>query len=115
MGINKDARMQEDQWFMDQDRKLLVELKRRREERMRDENRQEEERKRDELREQHWMCCPKCGHSMEETDLSGIQVDICSRCEGVYFDRGELEDLLLRHQEKRRGRFRRLLGLGEAD
>ena len=34
----------------------------------------------------------------------------CSSCEGIFFDRGELETLLLRHDTHRRGFFRRLLG-----
>jgi len=50
------------------------------------------------LKEQHWMCCPKCGHEMTETQLCGIMVDRCSVCEGIYFDRGELE-LLLQSRE----------------
>ncbi len=52
-----------------------------------------EQRKR-ELKAQHWMCCPKCGHKMQEIELMGIIVDKCSSCSGVHFDKGELELLL---------------------
>ena len=52
------------------------------------------EQKKRELREQHWMCCPKCGDKMEEVELLGIMVDRCMACSGVYFDKGELELLL---------------------
>lgn len=49
---------------------------------------------------EHWMKCPKCGSNMKEIDLHGIKVDQCTRCSGIYFDRGELE-LLLESQEPR--------------
>jgi len=47
-----------------------------------------------ELRAAHWMRCPKCGQKMEEVELSGIMIDRCTGCEGVFFDKGELELLL---------------------
>lgn len=50
-------------------------------------------------KEQHWMKCPKCGGQMTEIDLSGIMVDKCNDCLGIYFDHGEL-DLLLSAQER---------------
>lgn len=34
--------------------------------------------------------CPKCRGYMLEQDLRGIQIDLCSRCEGIWLDRGEL-------------------------
>jgi len=40
---------------------------------------------------QHWMRCPKCGDSMSEMEMTGIMVDKCKACGGVYFDSGELE------------------------
>lgn len=51
-----------------------------------------------ELRERHWMRCPKCGQQLHEEELSGIKVDRCGGCGGVFFDAGELE-LLLASQE----------------
>ncbi len=42
----------------------------------------------------HWMKCPKCGSSMEEVELTGIKVDKCVGCEGIYFDNGELQILI---------------------
>ena len=50
------------------------------------------------LRELHWMRCPKCGHELVEEERSGIKVDRCKRCGGVFFDQGEL-DLLLQAEE----------------
>ena len=42
----------------------------------------------------HWMKCPKCGADMGEIELSGIKVDKCSACQGIYFDHGELETII---------------------
>jgi Zn-finger nucleic acid-binding protein len=38
--------------------------------------------------------CPKCAAEMVTTDRSGIMIDECSGCRGVYLDRGELELLI---------------------
>lgn len=35
--------------------------------------------------------CPKCRSVMNTVALSGVEIEICSRCDGVYLDRGELE------------------------
>ena len=45
-------------------------------------------------KKEHWMRCPKCGSDMKEIDMSGIMIDRCAQCQGVYFDAGELETLL---------------------
>ena len=60
---------------------------------------------------QHWMKCPKCGKDMEEVELTGIKVDQCTACMGIYFDKGELE-LLLGAQEPSgfMGGLKRLFG-----
>jgi uncharacterized protein len=41
----------------------------------------------------HWMKCPKCDADLEETDLLGIKIDQCTKCRGIFLDRGELEIL----------------------
>jgi hypothetical protein len=53
------------------------------------------------VKELHFMCCPKCGHSMVEVELEGVKVDKCTCCNGIYFDDGELEQIL----EHQPGRF----------
>jgi hypothetical protein len=60
-----------------------------------------EDCQRTELRDLHYMCCPKCGHAMVEVVLDGIKVDKCTCCKGIYFDDGELEQIL----ERQPGRF----------
>lgn len=51
-----------------------------------------------EMKKLHWMKCPKCGHDMEEIELSGLKIDKCNSCSGLYFDAGEL-DMLLKSQQ----------------
>lgn len=36
------------------------------------------------------MLCPVCFGEMEEERHGGVQLDLCSRCPGVWFDGGEL-------------------------
>lgn len=40
------------------------------------------------------LTCPKCGGTMRRFERSGITVDQCSECRGVFLDRGELERLI---------------------
>lgn len=93
----------EDEWFAKHERTLIEDLKR---ERKRREEKvaaalKEEEGKR--LKELHWMKCPKCGSDLvEETLQEKAQIDRCTRCGGMYFDRGELEDALFKPLEKRK-------------
>ncbi|CAN5115888.1 hypothetical protein BH23CHL1_BH23CHL1_20900 [soil metagenome] len=38
--------------------------------------------------------CPKCFSAMRRVERSGVVVDRCTGCGGLFFDRGELERLL---------------------
>jgi len=40
------------------------------------------------------LTCPKCHAPMRMYERSGIHVDQCTECRGVFLDRGELERLL---------------------
>ncbi len=60
----------------------------------------------DQAQEIHWMKCPKCGADMSEIELEGIMVDKCVGCEGLFFDRGELELMLV--NKKALGPLRKL-------
>ena len=67
----------------------------------------EEEKKR--LKELHYLHCPKCGTSLEQTVMDEVAVDICPACHGVWLDDGELAKLT----ESKSGvlhSLRRLLG-----
>ena len=58
------------------------------------------------------LTCPKCRGSMRTYERSGVTVDQCTECRGIFLDRGELESLVdaelrynapqqPRHEEKR--------------
>jgi Zn-finger nucleic acid-binding protein len=40
------------------------------------------------------LTCPKCHGSMRVYERSGVTVDQCTECRGIFLDRGELEKLL---------------------
>src|SRR5688572_1736821 len=41
------------------------------------------------------MNCPRCQSAvLDERDRSGLSIDVCPSCRGVWLDRGELEKLL---------------------
>jgi hypothetical protein len=111
MVVDKEAQRRADQWFHENEKRLLEEIKRKREAKIREEMAREEERKCVELKKLHWMKCPRCGHDLVEKDLRGVKVDVCTLCEGIFFERGEVEELLQKHSEERKGIFRSLLGL----
>lgn len=50
------------------------------------------------IKQQHWMKCPKCGMDLGTIELHGIKVDQCANCGGVFFDKGEVEELLAHEQ-----------------
>ncbi|HXK61632.1 MAG TPA: zf-TFIIB domain-containing protein [Acidobacteriota bacterium] len=113
MVLDKEAQRRADQWFYENEKKLLEEIKKKREARIQEELAKEEERKREELKKLHWLKCPRCGHDMVENDLYGITVDVCTLCAGIFFERGEVEQLLQKKAEERKGIFRRLIGLSQ--
>jgi Zn-finger nucleic acid-binding protein len=39
------------------------------------------------------MTCPKCHGDMRQYERSGVTVDQCTECRGIFLDRGELEKL----------------------
>lgn len=39
------------------------------------------------------MNCPRCNSTLAEIPKSGVMVDLCPQCKGVWLDRGELEKL----------------------
>jgi len=112
MALHKAAKNLEDRWFREKENELIAQLKRDREKRIKEEAEKENRRKREELKKAHWMRCPKCGHELEEKELYRIKIDTCRLCEGVFFDRGELEELMMARQAaERKGFFRCLMGL----
>ena len=95
-----------DEWFAKNEEELLRQARRTRQ-RNAEQAAQEQQ---DALRQAHWMKCPKCGHDLTEEVIGEVSIDRCGQCEGIFLDRGELEDILLSRSEERRGLFRRILG-----
>lgn len=45
-------------------------------------------------RRSHFMKCPRCGADLEVEHYSGIEVERCPECQGLWFDAGEAERLV---------------------
>ncbi|HTE60944.1 MAG TPA: zf-TFIIB domain-containing protein [Solirubrobacteraceae bacterium] len=44
------------------------------------------------------MQCPSCSGPLVEFDRSGVRVDACRQCRGVWLDRGELDRIVERER-----------------
>ena len=99
----------EDGWFRENEAAMLEAARRKREEAERVRQGAELEAR----RKAHWHKCPKCGADMKVEAISDVEVEKCPDCGGIFFDRGELEALILRHDSERRGFFRKLLGFSK--
>jgi Zn-finger nucleic acid-binding protein len=42
------------------------------------------------------MPCPNCDEDLKIADRQGIEIDYCSKCRGVWLDRGELDKIIER-------------------
>ncbi|HEX5713010.1 MAG TPA: zf-TFIIB domain-containing protein [Solirubrobacterales bacterium] len=40
------------------------------------------------------MTCPKCQSPMRKHTRNGVTIDQCTKCHGIFLDRGELEQLI---------------------
>lgn len=45
------------------------------------------------------MKCPTCNVNLVMTDRSGIEIDYCPECRGVWLDRGELDKIIERSSQ----------------
>lgn len=43
--------------------------------------------------------CPRCGVNLVMSERSGIEIDYCPKCRGVWLDRGELDKIIERAAE----------------
>ena len=110
--MDDSSRRREDDWFRQNERRLLEAAREAREKRERERVAHEKEGERKRLRDLHLMKCPKCGHDLETVDHGGVEVDRCTFCEGIFLDAGELEELFLKKSAaERQGIVRRLLGI----
>jgi hypothetical protein len=54
-------------------------------------------------RRSHYMKCPKCGADLTTETHHGIQVDRCPECHGVWFDAGEVEQIVKLETQREAG------------
>ncbi len=40
------------------------------------------------------LACPKCDGTLQETTFENIKIDVCDKCGGVWFDAGELAQVV---------------------
>lgn len=45
------------------------------------------------------MKCPTCNVALVMADRSGIEIDYCPECRGVWLDRGELDKIIERSSQ----------------
>ena len=45
------------------------------------------------------MQCPVDGTTLQMSERSGIEIDYCPQCRGVWLDRGELDKIIERNNE----------------
>ena len=101
----------ENRWFRENERQLLEQVRREREQRLEAYREETEKEDRERLRQAHWMRCPKCGNEMKVEQLESIEIERCSVCGGMFFEHNELQTLLMRKQESRFKFYRNMFGL----
>jgi len=87
MKMDKEQKKKEEDYF------ARIEFERRQKQ-LEEKQRQMEQEEKKRMKDLHWMQCPKCGMEMIEIDFEGIKVDKCSSCLGIYFDDGEVSQLV---------------------
>ena len=108
--MDDTGRRREDDWFRENEKKLLDDARKAREAREAERQAKESAAERQRLKDLHYMKCPKCGHDLKVEALDGIEIDRCTFCEGFFVDAGELEQLfLVRKQSERQSFLRGLL------
>ncbi len=53
--------------------------------------------------------CPKCDGKLHQSDYEAIKIDVCDKCGGVWFDAGELAQIMHR-EDGDKGFFGRIFG-----
>ncbi|HTK26178.1 MAG TPA: zf-TFIIB domain-containing protein [Pyrinomonadaceae bacterium] len=46
------------------------------------------------------MLCPRCDGKLIETDFEDIKIDVCNKCTGVWFDAGELAQVMDKEEKE---------------
>jgi hypothetical protein len=109
VSVVEPSRQSENDWFRENEKKLLEEARIAREKREAERLAKETETERKRLKDLHWMKCPKCGHDLKLEAFEGIEIDRCTFCEGFFMDAGEIEELFTKKQPQRQSFLKRLL------
>lgn len=51
------------------------------------------------------MYCPKCNTVLLLSEKSGVEIDYCPSCRGIWLDRGELEKIIERNTAYNQNRY----------
>lgn len=51
------------------------------------------------------MKCPHCNINLIMTERTGIEIDYCPECRGIWLDRGELDKIIERSAVETRSNF----------
>ena len=107
VGVDDIGKQRENDWFRENEKKLLEDARKAREAREAERKAKETAAERQRVKELHYLKCPKCGHDLKPETLDGIEIDRCTYCEGFFVDAGELEQLFLVRQQSQRQSFLR--------
>jgi hypothetical protein len=88
-----DAHAHEDSYFAVQEHELIAQMK--------SEHQKAEEAKRQAL----MATCPKCSGQFAKYRVKGFLVDRCESCEGIWLNKGELDEILRRQAAGPLGAF----------
>ena len=86
----KKAKKDEEEYFKKKDAELLKKMKE-------EQAGVAEKQRLHQLKDLHYMHCPKCGCDLEERKYEEVKIDVCTNCDGIWLDKGELD--LLRKKE----------------
>ena len=99
--LDKKERAEENRFFAERDRELIEQLRRKKAE-------EEEEL----FRELVHLRCPRCGARLGQREIHEVTIDECPECQGIWLDKGELEELSKHRGGEWVGQFmQRLAGL----
>jgi hypothetical protein len=94
----------EEEWFAKFEIQMIRDARRKRERALK-------EKEEKASKPTNYMLCPRDGEKLKGEKIGEISVDICPKCEGIWLDRGELEEILLAKEENKKNTFRKILGL----
>lgn len=113
MGMSYDNKRKEDEWFARHEKDLIKNIRRDREHRHKELEKAHHQKQAQERKELHWMKCPKCGSDMTEKVIEAVHVDECTLCHGIFLDRDETEQWIIKQRREPTSFMKKLLGLGK--